>query len=220
VQGYATNGGIGVYGFSNTGSGVFGWSGSGPGAWARSDSGPGLEVLSGNTSQNLINGYGADLRLKFAVKNSGRVWTSAVEIYGGGDLAEKFEVNDAHSAEPGTVMVIDEANPGKLKLSTAAYDSKVAGIVSGAGGVNPALTLHQEGVLEGSAVVAITGRVYVKAEALSGPIQPGDLLTTSSLPGHAMKAANRERSHGAILGKAMTGLPAGKGLVLVLVNLQ
>jgi hypothetical protein len=49
---------------------------------------------------------------------------------------------------------------------------------------------------------------------------PGDLLTTSEPPGHALKASDRERSHGALIGKAMTGLSAGRGLVLVLVNLQ
>ena len=51
-------------------------------------------------------------------------------------------------------------------------------------------------------------------------IQPGDMLTTSGTPGHAMKAIDRERAFGAVIGKAMTGLSEGKGLVLVLVNLQ
>jgi len=45
-------------------------------------------------------------------------------------------------------------------------------------------------------------------------------LTTSGIPGHAMKAGNRARAQGAIIGKAMTGLNAGRGLVLVLVTLQ
>ena len=36
----------------------------------------------------------------------------------------------------------------------------------------------------------------------------------------AMKAADPERAHGAILGKAMSSLEAGTGLVLVLVSLQ
>ena len=48
--------------------------------------------------------------------------------------------------------------------------------------------LHQEGVLEGDTVVAIAGRVYVRAEALSGPIAPGDMLTTSDMPGYVMVA--------------------------------
>lgn len=155
----------------------------------------------------------------YAVRNNGRVWTSAVQIYGGGDLAEKFETSD-DTPEPGTLMVIDEHNPGKLKISTTAYDHKVAGVVSGAGGVNPGLVLHQEGALDGDVEVAVVGRVYVKADASNGPIKPGDLLTTSDTPGHAMKASDASRSHGAIIGKAMTALDEGAGLVLVLVNLQ
>ncbi|MCB0067048.1 MAG: hypothetical protein KDD77_07855, partial [Caldilineaceae bacterium] len=94
------------------------------------------------------------------------------------------------------------------------------GVVSGANGVQPGLTLHQDGVLEGDTQVAIAGRVYVMAEALSSPIRPGDLLTTSALPGHAMKATDRERAYGAVIGKALTGLDTGTGFVLVVVNLQ
>ncbi len=66
----------------------------------------------------------------------------------------------------------------------------------------------------------MTGRVYVKCTTENGPIAPGDLLTTSAMAGHAMKATDRERSHGSVIGKAMTGLETGQGLVLVLVNLQ
>jgi hypothetical protein len=68
--------------------------------------------------------------------------------------------------------------------------------------------------------VALTGRVYVQADTVNGPIQPGDLLTTSLTPGRAMKVTDHARAQGAILGKAMTGLAAGEGLVLVLVSLQ
>jgi hypothetical protein len=35
-----------------------------------------------------------------------------------------------------------------------------------------------------------------------------------------MKAIDHDKSQGAIIGKAMTGLESGKGLVLVLVTLQ
>jgi hypothetical protein len=68
--------------------------------------------------------------------------------------------------------------------------------------------------------VALTGRVYCWADASNGPIEPGDLLTTSNTPGHAMKVANYAEAQGAIIGKAMTGLKEGKGLVMVLVTLQ
>jgi hypothetical protein len=46
------------------------------------------------------------------------------------------------------------------------------------------------------------------------------LLTTSDTPGHGMKATDSSHASGAIIGKAMTSLARGKGLVLVLVSLQ
>jgi hypothetical protein len=150
----------------------------------------------------------------------GRTKTGTLEITAGSDLAEPFDTENEDVVEPGSIMVIDALNPGKLKVSESAYDGKVAGIVSGAGDIKPGITLHQDGVLQGHTLIAIAGRVYCKADAHSGAIEPGDLLTTSSIPGHAMKATERDRSHGAIIGKAMSSLKDGKGLVLVLVNLQ
>jgi hypothetical protein len=120
----------------------------------------------------------------------------------------------------GSVVIIDEENPGKLTLSSEPYDTRVAGIVSGAKGINPGIALHQEGMIEGGQNVALSGRVYVLADATLGPIKPGDLLTTSSTPGHAMKVVEHGRAQGAILGKAMSALKQGKGMVLVLVTLQ
>jgi hypothetical protein len=77
-----------------------------------------------------------------------------------------------------------------------------------------------EDMLEAGENVALSGRVYVDANNASGAIEPGDLLTTSNIPGQAMKVADHERAQGAILGKAMTSLDQGSGRVLVLVTLQ
>ena len=123
------------------------------------------------------------------VKGTARV--DVLEITGGGDLAEPFPVLANKTIEPGTVMVIDESHPARLKISDTAYDCKVAGIVSGAGGINRGLTIQQGHMSKDHAHVALAGCVYCKAEAISNPIQPGDLLTTSDVPGHAMKAADR-----------------------------
>ena len=92
--------------------------------------------------------------------------------------------------------------------------------MSGAGGVNPGITLNQEDALEGGQNVALSGRVWVYCDATEQPIEPGDLLTTSDIPGHAMKVTDYARAQGAIIGKAMTSLHDGNGLVLVLVSLQ
>jgi hypothetical protein len=118
------------------------------------------------------------------------------------------------------VVVIDDEHPGQLKRSTRAYDRRVAGIVSGANGIKPGIALKQEGVLDQGENVALNGRVYVMADASHGAIKPGDLLTTSDTPGHAMKVTDSARAQGAILGKAMSALESGKGLALVLVTLQ
>ena len=91
-----------------------------------------------------------------------------------------------------------------MKLSTRAYDTRVAGIVSGGNGINPGIALHQEGALESGQNVALTGRVYAQADAAFGAINPGDLLTTSDTPGHAMKVTDHAKAQGAILGKAMS----------------
>jgi len=69
--------------------------------------------------------------------------------------------------------------------------------------------------------VALSGRVWTFVDASTAAVEPGDLLTTSLTPGHAMVASDSSRSHGATIGKAMSRMPQGeKGLVLVLVNLQ
>jgi hypothetical protein len=156
----------------------------------------------------------------FKVDNDGRTTCSVLELTGGSDLAEPFEISGNKTLAEGAVVVIDDENPGKLKLSERAYDTRVAGIISGAGGINPGLSLTQKGMFDGGQNVAINGRVYCLADASSRAIRPGDLLTTSSNPGHAMKASDRTRAHGAVIGKAMTSLDSGQGLVLVLVNLQ
>lgn len=68
--------------------------------------------------------------------------------------------------------------------------------------------------------VALTGKVYCFADADYGQINPGDLLTTSDTPGYTMKVTDFTKAQGAIIGKAMTGICNGKGIILVLVSLQ
>jgi hypothetical protein len=148
-------------------------------------------------------------------------YCSSITIEGGADLAEPFKITSGENEVPqGAVVVIDDQNPGHLKLSDLAYDTRVAGVVSGANGISPGIQMQQQGILDGGKNVALTGRVYVLANTSNGAIRPGDLLTTSSTPGHAMKVTDHGRAQGAILGKAMTGLSESKGMVLVLVTLQ
>jgi hypothetical protein len=147
-----------------------------------------------------------------------------VVIIDGADLAEKYDVAPAGDIkpEPGMVVSIDPDHVGKLRVSAMAFDRAVAGIVSGADGILPGLVLRQPGtVADGELPIANVGRVWCLVDAdAAGPIAPGDLLTTSNTPGHAMRANDMSKSGGAILGKAMSSLKEGKGMVLVLVSLQ
>jgi hypothetical protein len=153
---------------------------------------------------------------------AGLTRTNVLQITGGSDLSEKFVICDRKSsAKPGMVVAIDPGNPGKLVVSAQPYNRRVAGVISGAGGVQPGMLMGQTNTLaDGDQPVALTGRVYVWADASNGPIAPGDLLTTSSVAGHAMKVTDHHKAQGATIGKAMTELRQGRGLVLTLVTLQ
>jgi hypothetical protein len=152
---------------------------------------------------------------------NGTISTKVLEITGGADLAEHFDIEAGETLLPGTVVSIDPDKPGQLRVARYAYDKTVAGIVSGAGDVLPGMLMGQAGTLaSGQYPVALTGRVYCRVDAQYGAIRPGDLLTTSPTTGHAMKVSDNGQAQGAILGKAMTSLEAGTGLVLVLVSLQ
>ena len=152
---------------------------------------------------------------------AGTTQTKVLKITGGADLAEPFVIASTDVILPGSVVSIDPAHPGQLRVASSAYDRTVAGIISGAGGVKPGILLTQTGSeADGDYPVALTGRVYAWADAAGGPIIPGDLLTTSDTPGHVMKVNDHTRAQGAVIGKAMSSLDEGRGLVLVLVALQ
>lgn len=147
---------------------------------------------------------------------------NVVTVLGGSDLAEPFKVNRADAVKPGMVVSIDPARRGELRISDCAYDRTVAGVISGANGIRAGLTMQQSGsVADGEFPVALSGRVWVYADAdTNGSIRPGDLLTTSPVPGHAMKVTDYTRGQGATLGKAMSSLDKGRGFVLLLVLAQ
>jgi len=158
------------------------------------------------------------------LRDDGKAVCKILQITGGSDLSEGFEIRGIKEKllpSPGMVVSIDPENPGDLMVCNKTYDRRVAGIISGAGGVKPGMLMGQkDSMADGTNPVALTGRVYCWVDTSGGSIEPGDLLTTSSTPGHAMKVCDYNRAQGAIIGKAMTSLDKGKGLLLVLVSLQ
>jgi hypothetical protein len=198
------------------------------GSWAtahlqNNGSGEVLWLARDNTDAPFIVAYNEETgRRVFTVNQNGWTAVTVLQITGGADLSEQFQVGKTDGEpQPGMVVSIDPANPGELVVSRTAYDRTVAGVISGAGGVKPGMLMAQEdSITDGDHPVALTGRVYVWCDASEHPIEPGDLLTTSDLPGHAMKVIDHAKAQGAIIGKAMTRLAEGKGLVLVLISLQ
>jgi hypothetical protein len=166
----------------------------------------------------------AKLDVNGTINATGEITAPIVTITGGSDVAEPYEVASAGDVRPlpGMVVVIDADHVGQMRVASRAYDRTVAGILSGANGIAPGITLRQRGtVADGALPVASIGRVWCYCDAdANGPISAGDMLTTSDTPGHAMKATDRERRDGAVIGKAMSPLPSGRGLVLVLVSLK
>jgi hypothetical protein len=232
VYGNNTGGGIGVYG-NGGGKGVYGRATvAGPthaGVYGENSAAGGTAVIGTALNVNSAGVAGvADTAGSTGVYGRGNLWAGyfdgnvsvcTLTIRGGCDVAEPFQMS-AKEIPKGAVVVIDDENAGQLKLSETAYDQRVAGFVSGANGIKSGISLHQEGVVEGGQNVALSGRVYVLADASGGAIKPGDLLTTSTTPGHAMRVTDHNKAQGAILGKAMSALNDGKGMVLVLVTLQ
>ncbi len=180
----------------------------------------------GTADAGQITLYSADgttptIEIDGAYNGDGRITTNEIQITGGSDLSEFFELSNYPKIEKGMVVSIDENNPGQLKITEEAFDKKVAGIVSGANGIKPGLVMSQKGTIaDGEHLIALSGRVYCMVDASVNSIEIGDMLTTSNTPGHAMKVTDFSKSQGAIIGKAMTALNSGKGLVLVLVSLQ
>ena len=143
----------------------------------------------------------------------------------GGNINAKYQdvaewVESSQELPAGTVVILDPTKSNQVIASTAAYDSRVAGVIS----LRPGVTLGEAG--EGRVLVAATGRVKVKVDATNGPIQIGDLLVTGDKAGFAMKSVPVDiggiRMHrpGTLIGKALEPLAHGTGEILVLLSLQ
>ena len=216
--------------------------GSGPaiGADVTMDSGhfPGhLYSTDGQTFLNLNNfNLGVELTignvavsgLVFHVERStGNVFAQGSFIPSGADLAEHIKVSEL--VEPGDVVELDPTKPGFYRKARG-ESHLVAGIITS----EPGFTLGNRPKAKNEtadqslkdraktretmqSMLALMGRVPVKATTENGPIRIGDLLIVSSKPGYAMRCFEIDSCDGTIIGKALEGLEKGKGKILVLV---
>lgn len=243
-----SNTNIGVNGISTAGVGVFGEaladSGDTEGVVGRvnSTAGEGIQAenISDNPNANIIAGCSASActEVEFLVKRNGDVLADG-SFTGPADFAEMMTIAGGREQyEPGDILVIGPDS--QLILAASPYATNLAGVYSTQPGFVGDTELAEHGLnmyepvdaveaneaAQHRVPVALIGIAPVKVTAANGPIQPGDLLTTSNVPGHAMKAEPvafdgiEIYPTGAILGKALASLEEGTGIIDVLVTLK
>lgn len=121
------------------------------------------------------------------------------------DLAELYTSDESYEA--GTVLIF--GGEAETTTTTVYGDTRLAGVVS----TNPAHLLNSN--LTGTvSAIALVGRIPCK---IIGQIKKGDMLTTSSIPGYAIKMI--EFIPGAFIGKALHDKEtSGEGIVEISLN--
>ena len=168
---------------------------------------------------NLIEGWeettagAGPANLRFRVNWNGEVYADGSYNSPAADFAELLPA--AGGLEPGDVLAIGP--DGQLIRSDEAYQPSVVGVYSTKPGFLGGVTEEDDQVHK--VPLAVVGVVPVKASAENGPIQPGNMLVASAIPGHAMRAGENP-SQGTVIGKALAGLQQGVGVIQMLVTLQ
>lgn len=154
--------------------------------------------------------------LRFRVTYDGQVTADGAFTGGGADFAEMVKSAAPESGmEPGDVLAISSEVDRGAVLANQPNSTAVMGVYSS----KPGFIGSPTGAEEFDGVpVAIVGIVPVKVTSEGGMIHRGDLLTSSSMPGYAMKST--QFVPGSILGKAMGELKSGVGTIDVLLMLR
>ncbi len=215
----------GVYGRGSNGvtgegesCGVVASAPDGVGLLAKSESGFPLILLGSPQTDMLMAAFSVDpvtysWKHRFSVKESGDIYASGSLHPNGADFAEMLPAKEG--LEPGDVLVIGE--DGHLERSTQPHQESLAGIYATKPGL---IGGAEDGAdLTGKIPMAVVGVVPVKVCGENGAIKPGDRLTSSSIPGRAMKS-RRGAEVGTVIGKALEGFKGDTGVIRMLVVLQ
>jgi hypothetical protein len=165
--------------------------------------------------------------LRFRVSDAGNVTADGTITGGGADLAEAIWFDGEESTYgPGDVLVVSPHSNRSVVRSTSPYARSVVGVYA----TKPGVVLTEDAFEQETRKrlpLAVIGIVPTKVSGENGPIARGDLLVTSTTPGHAMKADPVEINGvevyptGTILGKALEPFDgSGTGVIEVLVNTQ
>ena len=208
---YNNESGVGVYGSSTNGDGM-------QSNTDRSDHNYGLYTADNIYSLN-YHSAGAIMQV---VQNAG---TEALEL---GDVAAFSGISAPLEADGPPVIQVVSAN--------AANSTAIAGVVYSRYNIEALSADPENGVdditPDGAAapgeylLVVVQGPAQVKASALAGSLQPGDLLSSAAQAGYAAKAAQvsldgvETAMPGTVLGKVLEPLAEGEALVYIFVTLQ
>jgi hypothetical protein len=166
-------------------------------------------VLTNTGSGDLVKAFSGAGDLEFRVTIAGEVYADGSFHSGGADFAEMLPMGEA-ALEAGDVLAV--AADGRLVRSDRPYQLSLVGVCSTKPGVVG--DLFSDLADEHKVPLAIVGIVPVKVCDEGGAIRPGDLLTSSSRPGVAMRASGPPV--GTALGKALGVLAGRTGVVNVL----
>jgi hypothetical protein len=173
-----------------------------------------LRAQTDSGSGNIIEAWSSFTDREFRVERGGDVRADGSFTGGGADYAELLP--GIAGLTPGDVLVI--GTDGQLFHSTQPAQTNVVGVYSTQPGF-VAGARDESADLTDLIPVAVMGVVPVKVSAENGFIQAGDLLSSSSTPGHAMRSGD-DPVPGTIIGKALEPWRAGTGVIKMLVMLR
>ena len=166
-------------------------------SWAQYGSGTTKVALSATATWARVHFYFAcTVGCTNATVNLDGVRVIQATVGSGNDYAENYQGDPDNLAKPGDVVSLETKNgitvvvPAKKLMDTAAI-----GVVT----TNPALVLDDGSVTDAKVPVALAGRIPTNVSTKNGAIHVGDYLTSSAIPGVAVKAI----STGPVIGQAM-----------------
>jgi hypothetical protein len=230
---------VGVFGTSSIGYGVYG-DGSNAGVYGTSDGSIG--VYGTSSSSYGVGGTTNDASHNYGFYTPDNLYS--LNFHSLGAQMQVVQNGGQEALEPGDVVVFNglaAGNPPVIRVAQArvANSTAVAGVVYSRYNI-AAVTENPEQSARGDLEVTpagpvppgeyllmvIQGPAEVKASALAGAIQPGDLLSSAGPAGQAAKAAQvsiegvETAVPGTVLGKALEPLDQGDKLIYVFVTLQ
>ena len=162
-------------------------------------------------------GWGGGIHT-FDLEAEGTVWSRAGYQQGNRDIAENYESDTPLDAAE--VVSLDAASD-RIVRADKPNDTLLVGVISSKPGF--LLNVDHEAPDGTRFPVALCGRVPCKVVDENGAIRKGDLLTSSSTPGHAMRASPIEIGGesfyrpGTIIGKAFEPFESGRGVIEIVV---